>query len=83
MLAQTLYSMLSGGGVHGEKKWGIWEAHSREILICGGKFLNFGGNFAFLYIKTQFKLGKIGLASREINILSSCGGVCVCVMSDF
>ena len=51
--------------VHGEKKWRIWEAHSREILICGGKFWNFGGNFAFLYIKTQFKLGKIGLASRK------------------
>ena len=30
------------------------------------------GNFAFLYIKTQFKLGKIGLASQEINIFSSC-----------
>ena len=57
---------------HGEKKWGIWEAHSREILICGEKFWNLGGNFAFLYIKTQFKLGKIGLASREINIFSSC-----------
>ena len=27
---------------HGEKKWGIWEAHSREILmICGGKFCLF------------------------------------------
>ena len=58
--------------VHGEKKWGIWEAHSREILICGGKFWNFGGNFAFLNIKTQFKLGKIGLASWDINIFSSC-----------
>ena len=59
--------------MHGAKKLGIWEAHSREILICGGKFWNLGRNFAFLYIKTQFKLRKIGLASREINIFSSCG----------
>ena len=38
-----------------------------------GNFGRGGGKFCLLYRKTQFKLGKIRLASWEINIFSSCG----------
>lgn len=52
----------------GGKKCGNCEAASREVLVFGGKFWNFVGNFVFLYIKTHNKLWENWPASREINI---------------
>ena len=36
---------------HSGKKWGIWEAPCREMLVFGGKFWNLEGNCAFFVHK--------------------------------
>ena len=52
---------------HGEKKWEFGKLIPEKYWYGEGDF-----GSCFLYIKTQFQLGKIGLASWEINIFSSC-----------
>ena len=51
---------------HGGKKLGVWEAPSQEILVFGGKFLEFGGKFGlFVHIKHITNCGKIGQLPRK------------------
>ena len=56
---------------HSRKKWGIWEAPCREMLVFGGQFWNLERKCAFFVHKTYKLCLNWRLACQEIKFFSS------------